>query len=130
MPNAFKFNCECGSVFMTQELLTSHKQKNACKPNQVYTLNVRVRPSRIKHTEKCEVCGGKGWITLGKIKGGARIGTRTRPCPQNCVPPQDEYESFVRNAWAQVGTGQPGPSPLAQHAHLQDSAGAYLSSEG
>jgi hypothetical protein len=110
---SYNFKCECGSVFMTAGLLASHKEKKACKPNQVYSLNMTVRPSKRRSAgkDKCPSCDGKGWITLGKIKGGARIGTHSRPCPQNCVPAQDEQEQFVRDCWAQVGTGIPGTFP-------------------
>jgi hypothetical protein len=92
---------------MTAVLLASHQEKQACKPNKVYTLKITTKPSPRKKASstKCQACDGKGWLTLGKVKGGARIGAVTRPCPQNCVPPKDEYEAFIRGAWAQVGTG-------------------------
>ena len=127
----YDFKCECGSVFMTAALLKSHQEKKACKPNQVYSLNMTVRPSLRKKgsgRDVCKTCGGKGIITLGKIKGGARIGTMSRPCPQNCRPAEDEYEAFVRNAWAQVGSGVPGPSPMAQYENAQSSSGALAGS--
>lgn len=115
----YDFKCECGSVFMTDWLLKSHQEKKACKPNQVYTLNVSVRPRLHKKppSTKCATCDGKGWIVMGNHP--RRKEKLTRPCPQNCAPAKDEYESFVRNAWAQVGSGVPGPSPMAQHEDAQ-----------
>jgi hypothetical protein len=107
----YPFKCECGSAFMTRPLLDTHKANGACKPNQVYTLNVRVKPRLHKKPadNKCKACGGKGYCVLGKTKDSK--GTITMPCPHNCQPAKDEYEQFVRDCWAQVGTGKPGTYP-------------------
>lgn len=105
---------------MTDVLLKSHQEKNACKPNQVYTLKMTVRPSLRKRgvgRDACKACGGKGYCVMGKTKDSK--GTICMPCPHHCVPDKDEYESFVRNAWAQVGMDVRVPSPT-KDAHEEN----------
>jgi hypothetical protein len=91
---------------MTQLLLETHKANQACKPNQVYSLKMVVKPSTSKMKKKpptnaCKSCGGKGFCVLGKTKDSK--GTITMPCPLNCKPAEDEYEQFVRDCWTQLG---------------------------
>jgi hypothetical protein len=92
MVMSYNWKCECGSVFMTETLLKSHKLAGKCKPNKIYELKVRIDPSKRffkKKVEKesCPRCGGKGYV-------------KSRPCPERCYfEAESLFERFVQNQW-------------------------------